>query len=538
MDYRNPAECLELIKRLNPVNADETQRALAAMVEGLLDAAPAANQHLEVLENARIPVDLVQDQLARRYAAHPLPPDSAENETLLRVVALWKLLARSYAEITRRDAASGTLDDQRVLLAQRRVYYSGLALTEYFRAHRSPPAGVWAELHESFTMAEAQGVASVRVADPLNEVWRAQSATESFISFLLVDLSNPFGRGEREFNWVCRWAQRFAPYCSLVATSRSDAAAKPTGYALDLASEGGLKPLSVLDPDSKSLRRFDGTRLAGQIQAVFKQFKQGVKPSALGLGEDCSIEASGKLLVSLYRPWGLASVGRRFPRRGGRGHVELTGDWLAIGFHVQGRRFEQPGGATVTRSLRSDINLLTFGERVAEVDTSNNTQNRRLEAQRLGFVCESWTMLDQSVNGFRLCRTDHGERLEHHQLVGLRPPDGEHFLLGQISWLMYRNDGALEGGINMLNGMPSVVGVRLVGAQPGMHASAFQQAFMLPETPALKTPRTLVLPGGWFKPQRALEMFNGKLQQYRLLDLLVRGANFDQVSFEVLPTTA
>ncbi len=225
---------------------------------------------------------------------------------------------------------------------------------------------MWADLHESYSMAEAQGVANVRIADPLNEVWRAQSTVEAFISFLLVDLSNPFGRTEREFTWVCRWAQRFAPYCSLHAAGDADPSIKPTTYGLDLAMDHGLKPIGLLVASHSTLRRFDGSKLAGQIQAVFNQLKQGAKPASLGLGENCPTDASAKLLVSLYRPWALASVGRRFPRRGGRGRVEMTGDWLAIGFQVQGKVFEQPGGMTTTRSLRSDITLLTFGERASD----------------------------------------------------------------------------------------------------------------------------------------------------------------------------
>jgi hypothetical protein len=538
MDYRNPAECLDLLKRLNPVNIDETQSAISDMVGGLLQGSAPLNQHLEVLETARETITLVQGEMARRYATHSLPPDGDDNATLKRVVSLWRKLADSYAEITRRDATSGTLDDQRALLAQRRVHYKGLALIEYFRAHRAVPTGMWAELHESFSMAEAQGVADIRVADALNQVWRAQSATEAFISFLLVDLSNPFGRGEREFNWICRWAQRFAPYCSLLGAKDADPAVKPTSYGIDLAADHGLRPIGVLSASSRTLRRFDGSRLAGQIQAVLGQLKQGVTPASLGLGTDCASAASAKLFLSLYRPWGLASVGRRFPRRGGRGQIELTADWLAIGLHVQGKLFEQPGGAASARSLRSDITLLTFGERADGRSLDDVELQRRSEADKLGFVCSRWDIRDQSVGGFRLAQKASTERLEHHQLVGVRPADGDHFLLGQISWLMFQDDGTLEAGVNMLNGIPRVVAARQVGVQ-GVARGAFQQAFALPETPALKRPESLVLPGGWFQPHRVIEIHDdGKARQLRLTTLLQRGANYDQVAYEAVTTPA
>lgn len=530
MDYRNAAECLNLLHRLHASNVDETHAALSTVVFGMLDALPPPNQHLEVLEAARPMIARVQAEMSRRYTAQPLPPDSLENEILLRVVTLWRNLARSYARIVRHDARDGTLDDQRALLFQRRMHYAGHGVVEYFRAHRAVPAGQWAEAHECFAAAEEADLAQIRVADSLNEVWKAQSTLEAYVAVLLVDLANPFGRTERELAWICRWAQRFAPYCAL-GTPESQ---KPTLYGVDLGADHGLRPLGLL-PASPRLRRFDGSTLAGQIRAVLAQFKQGLKPASLGLGEDCTVEAGNRLLLSLYRPWGLASAGRRFPRRGSRGQVELTGDWLAIGFHVDGKVFTQPRTYGVASSLNSDMNLLTFGERAPQADDPARREAlRQHEAEQLGFVCEQWEILDQSVGGFRLQQRPRAERLEHHQLVGVRPQDGDRFLLGHVSWLMYRADGLLEAGVHVLPGVPSLVAARPVSLHSGR--SPFHQAFLLPATPALKTGPSLVLPSRWYHPSAVIEIHvEGKSSQVRLEQLVLRGANFDQVSFEALP---
>ena len=104
IDYGSPAECLDLLKRMRLLDIDATQRTLADIVAGLIRALPAPNQHLEVLESVRAQVDFVQAEMAKRYAAHPLPPDSSENETLARVVSLWRGMARSYAQISRQDS--------------------------------------------------------------------------------------------------------------------------------------------------------------------------------------------------------------------------------------------------------------------------------------------------------------------------------------------------------------------------------------------------------------------------------------------------
>lgn len=530
MDYRNPAECLSLLQSVQASKTDEAHALLSRIVSELLDALPAPNQHLEVLEAARETIARVQADMSSRYADHPLPPDGEGNETLRSVVNLWHNLARSYTQIARHDAQMGTLEDQHALLAQRRIHCTGQILIEHFRAHRAMPNGTWAEIHESFAAAELTGLLRARVPDPLNALWKAQSPMEAFISILLVDLANPFGRTGQELNWICNWAQRFAPYCDLVADIEGR---KPTVYGLDLDADHGLRPIGLMSK-SAALRSFDGSKLAGQIQAVFAQLKQGVKPASLGLGEECTTESAGRLLVSLYRPWGLASAGRRFPRRGSHGVVELSGDWLAIGFHIQGRLFEQPRSYGERTSFKNDMSLLTFGERAPEVTSRLPHGARRVDAERLGLTCERWELLDQSVGGFRLQRRLHGERLEHHQLVGVKPSDGENFLLGQVSWLMYRADGMLEVGIYVLPGIPRVIAARPLASRPGQR-EPYQQAFTIPANKGLKVDASLVLPAGWYRQNRVIEVLEDKtIAQLRLTKDIVKGANFEQVKFDAI----
>lgn len=535
MNFRNPADCLNLLRRLHPTDVAATHATLSDMTASLLEAMPAPNQHLEVLEAARDLLAFAQTEMAKRYATSPLSPDSADQPTLMRVVTLWKNLARSYTQISRGDAEQGTLEDQRALLAQRRLSCAGMVVLEYFRAHREVPPGCWTEVHEAYAAARQQRLDGIRVADPLNEVWKAQSTREAYVAVLLVDLANPYGRDERELNWVLRWAQRFAPYCSLSPDLDNQ---KANVYGVDLGGDRGLGPIGLL-PRTSSLVRFDGSTLAGQIRGVLAQFKQGVRPASLGLGEDCSRDACARLLLSLYRPWGQSSSGRRFPRRAAQGSLGMTGDWLAIGFGIAGKAFEQPTPAEKPRrTLRDDISLLTFGERAPSVDaqasSAASAEDRRREAERLGLGCEEWKLLDQSVGGFRIERMPRTERVEHHQLVGICPIDGEHMLLGQISWLMYRNDGRLEAGVHLMSGTPRVVAVRPVASEGRL--PAFQQGFVLPANPGLKTEASLILPGAWYLRAREIEVREGDmLRRVRLTRLVLRGANFDQACYEPVP---
>lgn len=528
MDYTQPAACLDQLQRLHPIDFRRTHETLLHIVHGLLRARPAPNQHLEVLEAARDTLNFAQGEMARAYTARPLPPGRDAEHMLGRVVGLWQAMAQSYAAIAEADAREGTLEDQRALLAQRRVSYEGMALVEHFRAHRALPAGMWRAVHASYEDAVRAGLARVRVADTLNDVWHAQSPHEAYVAVLLIELANPYGRSERELNWVIRWAQRFAPYCALDASIEAQ---KPSTYGVDTADDNGLRPLGLL-PRTPTLLRFDGSNLAIQIQAVLAQFKRGVKPASLGLGSDCPTNVSARLLISLYRPWGLASSGRRFPRRTKAGQVELTGDWLAIGFALGGKLFQQPRGSHTPRGrLSDDMALLTFGERVPRVTEMAPPAHER--AHPLSFESEHWDVLDQSVGGFRLQHTGDGVHLEHHQLVGIRPLDAEQLLIADLSWLMYRTEGMLEVGVNVLPGIPRVVSVRQQVA-PGRR-EPFHQAFLLPSSPALKSPGSLVLPPMWFQTDRSIEVREGESTRHVCLrKLLLRGTNFDQCSFDAV----
>jgi hypothetical protein len=544
MDYRTPPQCLALLQKLPP-ELDKRHLVLSTIIAGLLESRPAPNQHLEVLEVARPLIEAAQTELTSQYAGQPLPPDSADNNTLLRVITVWQNLARSYALVAQQDTQLGSLEDQHPLLAQRQMYYLGKVVIEYYRAHRALPAGAWKAAHEAFLAVEAVNLAHTRVPDVLNTVWKAQSALEAYITILLIDLANPFGRTGHEWTWICRWAQRFSPYCTLdpAITGR-----KPTTYALDLTTDFGLRPLGLF-PKGTQARYFDCAKLAAQIQSVFAQFKQGVSPTSLGLGDDCSVESCAHLLLSLYRPWGLASAGRRFPRRGSQGQAELATDWFSIGFHLQGKLFEQPRrikthSSGIDYQSGNDTVLLTFGELAAGIETASSSADKRdfarlrVEAERLGLECETWELLDQSVGGFRLQRQPSEKRIEHHQLVSLRPEDGEYFLFGQVSWLMFQENGVLQAGIHVLPGLPQVVSARLQGNALNVPAEPYLQAFIINANEKLQVTASLILPAGWFRPQGIVELFDdGQTREVRLIQLINRGPNFEQVSFTDFAST-
>ncbi|MBK9395040.1 MAG: hypothetical protein IPN40_14585 [Uliginosibacterium sp.] len=527
VDFNQASQCLAFLQHVNATNVEPAMAALLEVLEGMATASPEPAGHLQVLEEARQTLDFVLGEAAKRYASRPLPPLSVEDEVLQKVTRLWSIMATNYGFVAQRasSAVSPGLEEQRALLTQRRIQYHTLSMIEYFRARREMPVGLWQDLHSQYLAAERAGVVDVRVPDTLNETWGAQSAKECYVAALLIDAASPYSRTPREFTWVVRWAQRFAPYCALQAGIQVQD--KNSTFVLDIASDCGLRPY-VPNTVGESVFSLNTAKLATHIHAVVNQLKKGVSAASLGLGEDCVQPACARLLVSLYRPWGLASSGRRFPRHRASQQAQVCADPVASAFFITGKQFDQDGRQRIKDFTRSE-SMLTLGELVESGDLAE--EKIEVRAAQLGYSLETWDIVDQSVAGFKMVRQEGASRVEHRQLIGLRIPRGERLLLAEISWLQYRQDGSLSAGISVLPSPPAVAAVRITGNERGIR-DQYRLGFIIPPVPALKTNISMLIPAGWFQSDRRLAVqVDGITWQARLEKLVSRGANFDRVSF-------
>jgi hypothetical protein len=147
----------------------------------------------------------------------------------------------------------------------------------------------------------------------------------------------------------------------------------------------------------------------------------------------------------------------------------------------------------------------------------------------VNFPVESWQIRDESATGVRLERTDPAAilRLNLNQLLGIRLADAKNFLVCTVRWLSVSPEFELGIGIQILPGVP--VGV---SARPaGVTTEKSVPALMLPATAALQSPDSLVLPAGWFKPDRIIEVGADTVRKVRLTESIERGADFERVAF-------
>lgn len=519
IDTADAYACTSLIAGLPLTNPREAHQTLFTLLTGLSHRSPAAAEYLSVLEAAREAAIFLQDEIAQRYAAKPLPPTPAEAEAFRHVLSLWQAMARAYAQVAQLGAEDAGVQADLALICQRCVHYAGRVVLEFFRARREPTPGAWIDLHGYFSTAEEWGIDKTPVVEPLNEVRKEQSAAEAYAAVLLVDLASPYSRSAHELAWVCRWARLLAP---LTAISRLGDSPDGRAFGVDLMHDASTRPLELLQR-TDSVRHLDTARLTPALQEMLGRLKSGEQPARLGLGEDCPPTAVRRLLLSLYKPWCLHATPRRFQRRGAEGIAQVCQGFEAIHYHVSGGEFNQP--EHVRLYSRGDMDRIwTFRDQLDPTQL-----NVRATQVQLDYPLERWNVADQSVSGFRLRRGEAGMRIEHGQLLGVKPPDGEHFLLAQVSWnLMQRDD--LSAGIHVMPGRPQGIAVRPTGIKVSP-SERYVRAFLLSAVPALKEEASLVLPRGWFQAERVIEAYTDRQVRLRLGELLAHGPDFERTTF-------
>lgn len=515
---------MAFLNRLPLAMPTAAEAELARLLDTLLTAPPDGEDLFPLLEQTRVPLCFVAEEVARQYHNKPLPLPEQEEEAFQRVLALWRRMERAYALCAERSHAAH--DDPAYALRiatilHRCIHYSGNLILEHFRARRELPAGLWLHLHGYYASAEEWGVANLPIPDPLDTDQQATHCTAAYLTLILVDAGSPYSHSVRDLNLIRRCAARWAPLVSIQPLG-DDIEVPP--YVIELMQDNGMHPTAYDEASSADTRQLDTTRLGLQIQQTLVQLRQRIAPSQLGLGEETASHV-GRLLLRLSRPWTLTAAARRFRRFPCSGQAKLVSGFEAIYFHVAGSEFEQPDAAeTYSRGQFND--LFTFRE---QADPKRKSTLQKPPE----YPFDLWDVLNHSARGFRLARTAVGQKMTHGQLLAVCPDDGNDFILAQASWLMQESSGGLFAGLALFPGKPQGVAVRSL-APGSTRFDRFSRAFLLPALPALDEESTLVVPTGTYLASQTLEVAGDELFQVRMRGLLQRGGDFEHISFEKL----
>ncbi len=516
----------EIVARIPLANPQLAIGDLVRFLDSLLTSPPDTPTYFRLLEHVRLPVSFVAEELAKRYLNKPIPFGDIEERFFRQVVLLWLKAAQAYAHCAEKSAspAEAVPVERLASLLHRCIHFTGMAILEHQRARREVPWGLWLDLHGYFGTSEELRVATHAIPDILEAQQTCNThCTAAYVTFILCDMAGNYSLSLRDQTLVHRWA---AAWSALVGVHGVAPGESLPPFVIDLMQDMALRPTSeCLHTDQ--LRRLDTSRLAIQISHLRQQLKQRIPPSQLALGDDCTPYQCSRLLEHLARQWSQARAARKYRRHASSGITQVCTGFEEMHYFISGKEFQQPENVRIY-SRRDFESLFSFRFQ-EDPQQALQFQQEKLAAS---YNMDTWEVVNQSANGFRLVRSVSGRKMVHGQLLALRPHDGARFLLAQTTWLMQESKGGLIAGVRALPGLPVAVCARQVDLG-GESSELYQRAFLLPAQESVGTEQSLVVAPGWFKPGRIVEIFTDGAWRVRLKHVLDMGPDFERVSFEI-----
>lgn len=485
-------------------------------------------ERLRMMELLRESVSYVQGELAKKYVGKAVPLDAAELAVWKKVNALWQGFTQAYQICLQNYQDSDhALASVAPTIVQRILRLTCQQMLEYWRIYQNVPDALWKQLHKTFATAEKLGLDKIPVRDPLNRMIEGARPESAYVQALLLDLADPYHLTATQLNQVDHWLDKWA---SRVILLKTPVVAPPDiklpTLVVDFNRATGIQLGAPLETNP-SVRYLESTQLAATLVKRIKYLRKGGDPSELDVGANCKQPSCEALMFRLFQQWCEPQQHRAFDRRAGGNKAQVSFSLSAIHFFCNGGKvYRQPGERShQDLSWREAEDFQMFG-RVSE-------QTQKLQASQIGFAAENWQIQDESALGFRLAADGlHAARVSLNQLVAIRHPQAKHFAIGQVRWMRFDTNGDLNIGVHAFPGIPMAVGIRAPVLIPTLQ-NKFIQSFLLPEIPTIKEPATLVLPPGWFGPNKQLELHIDDTLYIRLTQVIERGADFERVAFEV-----
>lgn len=511
-DARSARDWLKLLPLINvPIAHAEMLEALIALNQSTISGLDS----LKIAEQFRESVHVLQDGLLSRYTQKAIPLADNETQAWQSAMQLWQALEQCYARCWH-AAIKGQTDvaEYMPLLAERTLYCSLKVNLGYFFIHRAIPTEQWTQQFNYYQLAKTLGIEQKKAKDSLISIGGAATPEHVFIHSLLLNAANPFQSNLRNLLWINECLEVFSTRCALehIAETLPNRAA----YTIDFAAPAAPERLERTTKDSETA--ISSLLLAQALSKRIKLLRSGEMPEKIGLGTALSPQAAEALLIDLYRQWCDHPVERNLPRRENQKAVAvgfgLTNlhRWMAEG------RFAPAPQDETQLSSQELMQIRLFGQ--------TSALNSPIVLPKI--ITNPWQTIDETATGLRLQRTHDGERVSLQQLLIIK--DSQQFLIGSIRWLCEQGQD-LQIGVQLLPGIPQAATIRAQDAAR-FGQTDHTEVLLIPAIVALQVPNTLILPSGWFRQGRLLELWDGQRKtRIRLVSILSRGNDFERIHF-------
>lgn len=506
-----------------------SHHAISALLAELAETQMAPRNRLEILETIRVQAALTDAQYAARYACKALPLGPVERNAFMHANAQWRVLATAYLTCFEAAIVTPELAAHRALCLARAGGYFCDILRAQYRAGQGGADDVLEDLQRLVELATEYGIGDALVRDSAHPR-KSTSVSLTYRRALLISMAGRAESGpERDalFELAAFWEGRigFPP-------QPGESPGRPE--AGHTAEKPCVRPRHLRVVSLGRLRHVvDVSRLSRGLARRMRKLARGAAFDELRLPEALRNRPAADILGRARRAWcgervSAESTGGALVSTGSGGHgVSLSfagNDFEAMYYMIAGEPFmlNRPEDATNRRSFDE---LFVFQHVARARDDAR--------AREAIVLFEDWEIVARGEQGFSLRRVRAGARFREGQLIAMRPrQDGAD---GPVTMAHIRrlceprvaggSPGVVEAGVEVLKGKPHGVGVREAGkAQP------WCAGFRLGSLHANDS-IALVLPGGWFRPGRIIEMRDsGITYRLRMDELTRRGRDFELIT--------
>lgn len=516
------AEAKDWLATLPLTNVGLAHAALCRVVHQLVPSEISALERLKIVEHLRATIYELQIEITSRVATKPLPHAKGELDAVHDARQLWDALSRNYQKCLQAQIdGDQEIQSYSAFVVQRCVRTLYAEMLSYYSFYEPLRPGLWQQLHTLYHYAEERDFAEKSVKESRNAVTGAETVKSAYARAILIALADPYHFSARQLFELDSWLDKWSLRVGVTRKSGKDDSGIPV--AIDLKADRGATV--AFEKPREDSRYLSLDRVGRSIRKRIKFLRGGGNPAEIGMGKNHAKGHYEIFLSYVYAQWCESKPGRACDRHTASSTVDICFGAAAAFYYLNG---EQPFLAPDRKTQVSDA-------AIRDLQIFGHVSQRRLQRakEEAGFALEQWQGVNESALGFCVRREiSNGGRIQHRQLLALRPPDTDQFVLGSIQWTKVNAD-SLELGLELLTGTPYPLAARLAGTGGAAHGK-YTEAFKLPEFAATNGPR-LVVPAGWFRPARVVHLIEGEEKSsVKLTELLERGVDYEVILYTPL----
>ena len=525
-------ECADWLEAMPLTNSATAQLQLCKQLELLAAAAIKPAVLFDMLEAMREPFGFVQSEMAKKYVHRALPLADLELTSRNNSLLAWQAY-RTAGLVCVQSLLDGARDLKSVAatVCHRALDAHARMMIDQARTNCEASAADWKILHAIYRAAEELGVESEKVKDPLSREAPVSHCMAVYAQPVLVTIGSYNEWNARQSAMVLRWLERWSTKIGITSTPPA-APVKPPVLTDTDSERGGFRTAEAVAgapaapdasaPPGAGVRYIDIGDMSLSIKNRVILLRKGETPVNLGLGEDCVMPHCEQQLITLYQHWCDGRVDRNAARRPSTADALVAVGLEVMHYYLSGKPFKQPG-VPIELTSKQRAEIATFG-RIATRDDDDFSQIH-------GYAMEQWQLRDESLAGMRMVRAQavRGNRIAAGTLLAARPTGAKVFMLGTVRWVQWLTDDQIMAGVRAIPGTPMPVGLRPTGINAAKEK--FHQGFLVPAVEMLKTPDSVLMPAGWFKAGKVIEVHSDKPWRITLVDLIERGPDFERCTY-------